>query len=325
MKKPFKVILFFFTFVLLCLGGLLTYVKTALPNVGAAPELKVALTPLRIERGKYLAHHVAACMDCHSTRDWGKYTGPLIPGTLGKGGEIFDQTMGFPGRFVSKNITPNGIGDWSDGEIYRAITSGVDKSGKSLFPVMPYGSYGKMDKEDVYAIIAYLRTLEPIKNDVEEAQPDFPMNFIINTIPQKANPTALPDKKDTLAYGKYLFTVASCGECHTKQDKGAPIKGMEFAGGFEFPIPNGTIVRSSNITPDIESGIGRWSKQAFVNRFRAFADTNFVAHNIGQGDYNSIMPWTMYGKMTEEDLSAIYTYMRTLPPIKNKVIKFTKL
>lgn len=82
-----------------------------------------------IARGKYLANHVAVCMDCHSTRKWNKYSGPMDENAQGAGGEIFDQNMGFPGKFISPNITPYALREWTDGEIFRAITSGVNKDG----------------------------------------------------------------------------------------------------------------------------------------------------------------------------------------------------
>ena len=67
-------------------AGIASYVKFVLPNADPAPDLKVEITPERVERGKYLANHVLICMDCHSTRNYNELTAPLVPGTLGKGG-----------------------------------------------------------------------------------------------------------------------------------------------------------------------------------------------------------------------------------------------
>src|SRR5690606_13314988 len=95
---------------LLVLGLVLSagavYVTFFLPDVGPPPDLKVEITPERVARGEYLANHVVACMDCHSTRDFSKFSGPLKDGTLGQGGEVFTEDMGFPGTFYAKNITP---------------------------------------------------------------------------------------------------------------------------------------------------------------------------------------------------------------------------
>jgi mono/diheme cytochrome c family protein len=306
----------------LVVAGLLLYLRFVLPDVGDPENLKFEYSSQRIEHGKYLANAVAACMDCHSTRDWTKYSGPLVEGTLGKGGERFAREFGFPGEFYSKNITPYSLKDWTDGEILRAITSGVSKDGSALFSVMPHPAYGKLDKEDIMDIIAYLRSLPEVKNDVPKSHPDFPMNFILNTIPQKANFTKRPDKKDQLNYGKYLFTMASCNECHTKQEKGKPVEGMELAGGFEFPLPGGILVRSANITPDAETGIGSYTEEMFVKRFKFYADSAYVDPIVKAGEFNTLMPWRMYAQMNEEDLKAIYAYLKTLKPIKNQVTRF---
>src|SRR4051812_24853304 len=82
------------------------YVKAFLPNTGNPADVKIEITPERVERGKYLANHVTLCIDCHSTRDWSLYSGPMVEGKAGCGGEYFDQRMGFPGQFVSPNISP---------------------------------------------------------------------------------------------------------------------------------------------------------------------------------------------------------------------------
>ncbi|HEY5409053.1 MAG TPA: cytochrome C, partial [Ginsengibacter sp.] len=165
MKKIFKILGYVLLFIIIAVTGILIYVKTALPNVGPAPDMKIDYTAQRVERGRYLANSVTACMDCHSTRDWSKFAGPLMPGTLGKGGERFDQKTGFPGVFYSRNITPAGISRYTDGELFRVISTGVTKEGTALFPVMPYAHYGKMDSEDIMSLIAYIRTLAPIQNE----------------------------------------------------------------------------------------------------------------------------------------------------------------
>ncbi len=323
MKKVFKFLGYTLVILIVLIAGLLTYIKVALPNVGAAPNLTVDLSAEKIERGRYLANTVSVCIDCHSTRDWTKFAGPIISGTLGKGGERFDQKVGFPGTYYSKNITPAGIKRYTDGELFRLITTGVTKEGRAMFPVMPYQHYGSMDPEDIKCIIAYIRSLAPIENPVAESVSDFPMNFIINTIPQKAEPQKLPAKSDSLAYGKYLANAASCVECHTQVDKGKIIAGLEFSGGREFKFHDGSIVRSANITSDEITGIGKWTKELFIARFKMYADSSYKPQTIAAGQFNSIMPWNMYSKMNTEDLAAIYTYLKTVTPLKNTVTKFS--
>ncbi|MVM37484.1 c-type cytochrome [Spirosoma sp. HMF3257] len=318
MKKVVKVIGILVGVVVLGVVGVMAYVKLALPDVGEAPELKVDATPARIERGRYLANHVTVCVDCHSTRDYSLFAAPPIPGTLGKGGELFDQKAGFPGSFTAKNITPAGIGNWTDGEIYRAITTGVSRDGHAFFPVMPYPYYGSMNDEDVHSIIAYVRTLKPIEHKPAESKADFPFNFILNTIPKKAEPLPAPDPNDELATGKYLVTIAGCVECHTQVEKGQIIREKSFAGGRDFNLPGG-VLYTPNITPDKATGIGTWKKEVFVSRFKAYADSSYKPHKIGPNDFQTIMPWTMYAGMNEKDLGAIYTYLMSLKPIPNKV------
>jgi mono/diheme cytochrome c family protein len=322
MKKAFKVLGYIIVVIIILVCGLLVYVKAALPNVDDAPKLTITATPEKIARGKYLANYVAVCTDCHSTRDWTKFAGPIVDGTLGKGGERFDQQMGFPGIYYSKNITPAGISRYTDGELFRLITTGVTKEGRAMFPVMPYRHYGEMDATDVEAIIAYIRSLPSIENTVPESASDFPMNFIINTIPKKANPQQLPAKTDQLAYGKYLVNASSCIDCHTRVEKGQIIPDLAFGGGREFLMPGGTL-RSANITPDAATGIGSWTAEIFVKKFKAYADSAYQSPVVKPGEFNSIMPWKMYAGMTEEDLTAIYTYLKTVKPIENKIEKFS--
>lgn len=321
MKKVLRVLLILIVVIVILAGAGLAYVKTAFPKADPAPEMKVELTPERIERGKYLANHVMLCMDCHAERDWTKFAGPPKPGTLGAGGDRFDQTMGFPGVFYSRNITPAGVGNWTDGELYRLITTGVTKDNDVIFPVMPYNNYAKCDPEDIKSIIAYLRSLQPVerKNDVSKA--DFPLNFILRTMNAKPDPQPVPAKTDLVAYGKYVATAASCNECHTAVDEKGNFIGITYAGGREFHFPDGTIERSANITPHPVSGIGSWTEEFFINRFKSRADSIIA---LKPGEFQSIMPWVMYGGMDSLDLKAIYAYLRSQEPVDNKVEKITK-
>jgi hypothetical protein len=262
-------------------------------------------------------------MDCHSVRDWGRFTGPVKMGTLGQGGELFGKEQGVPGSVYAKNITPAALGSWSDGEILRAIAGGVSKDGQALFPIMPYLNYSRTDRDDLYAIIAYLRSLPPIAGEVPVSKVSFPMNLIMKTIPKKPVFTKIPDRSDTVAFGAYLLNAAACADCHTQLVKGRPLEGMELAGGFQFPLPTGGIVNSANITPDKATGLGGWTEASFVDQFRMYADSSYVPEKVGQGDYNTLMPWMMYGKMDAGELKAIWRYLQTVPAIKNEVVKFT--
>ncbi|WP_205503508.1 c-type cytochrome [Rufibacter psychrotolerans] len=324
MKKASKYLFMGMAGLLVVVLSALAYVKVALPDVGEAPEIKITGTESQVARGRYLAHNVMVCVDCHSERDWTKYSGPPKPGTWGKGGEAFSKDMGFPGTFFARNITPAGVGDWTDGELFRAITAGVDKNGQALFPVMPHHLYGQLAQEDIEAVIAYIRTLPAIENDIPDSQPEFPMNFIMNTLPRKASLKPMPAKSETLLYGKYLATAAACGECHTPKEKGQNIPGMEFAGGMEFKLPDGSTLRSANITPDKKTGLGNWTKEAFINRFKQYNDSSFHTQTVAKGAFNTVMPWVMYAGMEQQDLEAIYAYLQDIPAVPHQVVRYSK-
>jgi len=324
MKKLFKVLGILVGIIVLLLIAGYIYLNTAFPKVDPPKNVKVEATPERIARGDYLANHVAVCIDCHSERDWTKFAGPIKPGTAGSGGEVFDEKIGFPGKVTTKNLTPANLGSWSDGEILRAITCGVNKDNKALFPMMPYPNYNNLTEEDVYSIVAYIKTLEPQEKQIPDTELNFPLNLIVKTMPiQTYTPAKEIDKSNTIEYGKYLVKIASCSECHTPSDKGDPLPGMYLAGGSEFEFPAG-VVRSLNITPDTETGIGNWTKDDFLKRFKFY--DNEEAHNVPinmETEFNTPMPWLMYSGMTDEDLGAIYDYLRTVTPVKHKVERFT--
>lgn len=327
MKKALRIIGGLLVALVVIVSAGVVYLRYTFPKVDAAPAITVKKTPEMIERGAYLANHVAVCIDCHSTRDFSKFSGPVIPGTEGKGGDVFDHSMGFPGVFYARNITSDpetGIGKWTDGEVYRAFATGVSRNGDPLFPVMPYKSYANMTTNDAYAIVAYIRSLDPIKHEVPKSEPDFPMNLILRTIPSgKPTPTDERTLDDELVRGKYLLTIAACAECHTPQEKGAPVEGKYLAGGFEFKAPNGAILRSANITPDKQTGIGNWTEEAFVQRFKNYGKPEVTTAKLAPDAFNTIMPWTMYAGMEEADLKAIYKYLMSVEANPNQVERYS--
>ena len=322
MKKFLKWTAYTAILIVLIIIAAISYISLALPNVGDAPNFKVSTTPQHIAHGKYLANHVAVCIDCHSTRKWDVFAAPIDTNVIGGGGEKFDARVGFPGVVYVPNITPANLKNWTDGEIYRAITTGVKKDGSAIFPIMPWQSYSKMDPEDVNDIIAYIRTLQPLQTSYAKRKLNFPLNLIVNTMPKKAEPGKRPNPADTLAYGAYLVQSAACRDCHSKADKGSPIAGMELAGGNEYGVGGGAVLRSANITPDKKTGIGNWSKAQFINRFKQYTNGTAQPIAVKPGQFQTIMPWWRYSGMTENDLSAMYAYLKTVKPVKNSVVKF---
>ncbi len=324
MKRFFKILGMIVGGIVILLVAGLVYFNMSFPKAEPVPNIKVGATPERLARGEYLVRHVVGCLDCHSERDWTKFAGPVTPGAEGKGGEVFDEeTAGVPGAVYAKNITPAGIGSWTDGELIRAVTTGVSKDGTALFPIMPYQAFNYLRREDLYAIVAYLRTLKPVQDIIPDRHLDFPMNIIVKTIPfSNYNPGSPINKSDSVAYGEYLTTIASCSGCHTQLDKGVPIKGMDYAGGMVFNLPAG-VVRSANITPDDETGIGKWTKAQFIQYFKTFSSDSSHNIHVEPNQYNTVMPMTFFAGMSAEDLGAIYTYLRTLSPVHNQVVRFT--
>lgn len=320
MSRSGKVIVALLALPLLVLAALGAFLAK-FPEVSPPADLEVRATPELLARGKYLAENVATCMDCHSTRDFSQFAGPVVPGTLGKGGERYGEEMGLPGTLYASNLTPSALGQWTDGELARAITSGVSRDGTALFPLMPYGDYRQLCERDLEAIIAYLRALSPIENQIPERKLNFPLNLLVRTMPAAATPGPCPDPGNKVEHGRYLTTLAGCESCHTLQERGKPVAGMELAGGFAFPLPKGGTVKSTNITPDVETGIGGWSREQFIARFREYAEAKERA--VEDGQFNTVMPWTLFGRMSEEDLGAIYDYLRTRKAVSHKVERFT--
>lgn len=296
------------------------YLMFAFPKVAAAPDIKFDTSPERIARGKYLSDHVVGCTTCHTKRDWTKFSGPIKEDVLGAGGESF--SLGPAGMLYSKNITPAGIGSWTDGELLRAVTQGVSKDGTPLFPLMPYPHYGAMSEDDVHAVLAYIRTLKSIEGTPPPRQLNFPLNLVVRTIPGPNTYGTRPSPSDKVAYGKYMTRAALCSDCHTPiDDRGTPLPGMDFAGGMEF-VETGYRVRSANITPDANTGIGSWTEQQFIDKFKGFETATNVPLAEHERAQNTVMPITAYAGMTTEDLGAIYAYLRTVKPVTNRVEKF---
>ena len=302
-----------------------TWLHYKKPASRAASSEKIEATPERIARGQYVVEHVSDCLGCHSDHVL-SYSMPVKPGTEGEGGYIFDEKLGFPGVVAAQNITSDatfGLGSWSDGEIVRSIREGVDRNGDALFPMMPYEHFRYMSDEDAKAVVVYLRTLKPIHKGVPDKKLNFPVNFIVKFIPKPLDaPVSAPDRKDSVAYGKYLSTIGGCHECHTPHDEhNNLVAGKDYSGGWEMKGPWGRVV-TANLTPSPGTYMGRASKAEFIGRFKAFASMTPETAPAAQPGQNTVMPWIAFGGMTEDDLGAIYDYLKTVQPIDHKVVTF---
>lgn len=290
-----------------------------------AGTVKTDSTAIVLERGSYLANNVAACMDCHSKRDFSKFSGPVIPGTEGGGGDLFDEKLGLPGKIYAKNITPDnetGIGTWTDEDIIKAVTQGISKKGDTLFPLMPYPHYNRMAKDDLLSIIAYLRTLKPIRNKITARQLMMPiaMAYPGPALQASIDANVRPPESDKVKYGEYLVNMADCGTCHSPLTPQGPDLSRMYAGGYTFDLGTFKVV-SANITPD-STGILSWTEEQFLNKFTQYREEK--SYNFNPGKENTIMPLSLHAHIKDQDLKAIYAYLRTIKPIVNKVEKYPK-
>ncbi len=283
------------------------------PKTRALTNRTFARTAERQARGRYLVEAVAGCMDCHSAHDWTKHDAPILPGKYGAGQEMSTMLQGLPGRIVAPNLTPDaetGAGTWSDDAIARAIREGIGHDGRALFPMMPYQNFRSLPDEDVASIVVYLRTLQPVKNVLPKTEVAFPLNYLMRAFPQPVTaPVGEPDLSNPVKRGAFLVNAASCRDCHTPQVKGVPVAGRDLSGGQILEGAWGR-VSSQNLTPD-PSGIPYYDEERFVNTLR----TGYV----GARELKQIMPWETYRHMTDQDLRAIYAYLKTTNPVRHRV------
>jgi mono/diheme cytochrome c family protein len=293
------------------------------PAMAPASSIKVSMAPERIARGKYVFTSVANCGGCHSQRDFTRVGGPEVESGRGRGTVLSDILKGLPGQVVAPNITPEpetGIGTWTDGEKIRAIREGVDKDGRALFPMMPYQLYRRLSDDDVQALVAFLDSLPPVHNPLPRTKLIFPVSVLIKSAPQPVGSVAPVDRTDRKKFGEYLVTVGVCGDCHTPvDDKHNPLPGKLLAGGMLFDTTFGKVV-SANITPDTDTGTGKWSEEFFQKKFYDYKEyaTNGPPPLPGPQDF-TLMPWLNFSQREPEELSAIYAYLRTLPAVHNPV------
>lgn len=301
--------------VVLAGGAAAGYFFVLHPKSRPAPDLEAQATPEAVARGRYLANHVTGCIACHSETDYNAPGDPVIAGKEGSG-KVWPELPGFPGRIRTQNLTSDkatGLGSWTDGEIVRAMREGVSRDGRVLFPMMPYRTFAThISDEDALAIVAYLRTLPPIANDIGPTSVDFPVSMFIRTAPAPLDKPvpAPPPSTDTLARGQWLLEVMSCGDCHTQMEKGEPLPGKEYAGGNRFALPNGTVY-ASNLTSDKATGLGAYSDEDLMRVF------NQGIGKAGQPLY--LMPWPVMKGLTDDDKKALIAALRTIPPVTNVV------
>ncbi len=297
--------------ILVCAG--ITFTIGWRPIIGAKKraltDRKFEKTEARMMRGKYLVEGVNGCFGCHTDLDWSKPGAPPLAGKEGSGHIWSDQMMPW---LIAPNITPDketGAGNWSDDTLARAIREGIGHDGRTLFPVMPYPHYREMSDEDLASIIVYLRSIPPVKNQLPTTQMPFPLKYLMNNMPEPVTAEVKPDLSTPEKRGQHLVSMAACADCHTPQEKGQPLPGMEFAGGFILYEPKGTVA-SANITP-AASGIGYYNEATFIQAMRT--------GKVGARPLHYSMPWYFFGKMSDDDLKSIFAYLKTLKPVKHQL------
>jgi len=275
-----------------------------------APVLSHARSPERIEQGRYL-FDAAGCLGCHTdTKNKGA---PLA------GGRELKTPFGI---FYSPNITPDpdfGIGKWSDADFLRAIRRGINPAGENYFPVFPYPTFTRMTDADILDIKAYIFSRPPVANPnrQHEAGPIFGSRLLVSgwkLLNFNIGPLSmLPDMGTTWNRGAYLVeALGHCRECHTPRD---------FLGGFRKHNhlagtkqgPEGGIV--PNITPDKETGIGKWPDSDLKALFSMgmLPDGDFVGGGMAEFVTNTSSKWT------KQDLKSVIIYLRSLQPVRNQV------
>ena len=278
---------------------------TAGLKVRPLTDVKFESTPQRIARGKYLAEGASHCFLCHSPRDWSKPGAPPIETKKGSGAILLNEK---DFMMVAPNITPDeetGAGSWTDDMLSRAIREGVGHDGRALYPLMLYWEFKYFSDEDLASIVVYLRTLPPVKNKLPKRNmPEDVQKAIVNFPRPIYKPVPEPDFSNVMEIGKYMTEISGCVGCHTAWEN--PLKPGLFAGGMLLDRAKDSAY-TANITPD-QSGLF-YDEDTFINVIRT-----------GKGGaMHALMPWIVIKNYTEEDLRAIYRYLKTVPPVRHYI------
>jgi mono/diheme cytochrome c family protein len=243
-----------------------------------------------IARGEHIALTVTKCVDCHGEN---------------LGGEVFIDDPAL-GRFVASNLTTGrgGIGNrYQDPDWIRAIRHGVGPDGAGLF-FMPSDEYYFLGDEDLRALIAYLKKLPAVDNELPETSvgPVGRALYLAGQLPliaaeridHDAAPPEPPPTAVTAEYGGYLATVGGCVGCHGPGLSGGPVPGTP----PEFPP-------AANITP--AGAPGQWSEEDFFSAMRSGTTPD------GR-QLDPFMPWKAIGQMTDAELQALWLHLQTVSP-----------
>jgi len=279
-----------------------------------APEttaFRARETPARLQRGRYLVEGPMHCFACHSELNWKAAGAPPLPGKKGAGGVFPDEAIP-PFKLIVPNIRPDkesGAGTWTDAQFERALRQGIGHDGRKLLPLMPYMNFRQLSNEDLASIIVYLRSIPAVKNPLAKTPLPPPVTQSLLSLPP-TGPVPRPDLSTPAKHGAYLAMISECDGCHTPLDeKMQPMMALNMAGGGRFKGPWGEIT-PANITPDA-SGIPYYDEALFVQVMRT--------GHVKTRKLNSLMLTGYFKKMTDEDLKALFAYLKTLKPIAHRV------
>lgn len=258
-----------------------------------------------VDRGSYLVNAIMACDGCHTPRD---KNGFIMEKRFSGGSQLWD-TPAYTVR--GSNITPDretGIGAWSDDEVKRAISEGTHRHGRPLAPQMPFPFYRILTPGDLGAIVAYLRSVPAVRNEVQA--PVYRAAMPVDPVPGATKPFTEEDMRDPVKRGFYIGTIAHCMECHGRRlDRTPDYKNSWGRGGYVFTESWGTVV-TPNITSHPKSGLGAWT-DAEIKR----ALTQGVARD-GHSFKPPMSRQIYFSRMTAADLDALVAWIRTIPPLE---------
>jgi len=280
-------------------------VIAGLAALSAAAGSAFAQPQTPLERGDYLVNAVMTCDNCHTPRE----KGALVMEKRFAGGSQVWETPAYTVR--GSNITPDpgtGIGAWSDSEIKRSLTDGLHRTGRPNAPQMPSAFYRILTPRDLNAIVAYLRSVTPVRNEVQA--PVYKAAMHAEPVPGATKPFTEGDLRDPLKRGFYLATIAHCMECHGRRPDGTQDYQNSWGkGGYVFTGPWGSAA-VSNITSHPKAGLGNWT-DAEIRR----ALTHGVSRD-GRAFKPPMARQEFFSRMTDADLDALVAWIRTIPPLE---------
>ncbi len=157
----------------------------------------------------------------------------------------------------------------------------------------------------------YLRSLKPVRNPLPKTAIPFPLNRLINGVPQPVTAPVAPDMSTPEKRGAYIVRIAICADCHTPRDgQGNVTHGMDFGGGTMMTYGERPPVATANITPSV-NGISYYTEDLFIETFRT--------GKVRSRKLDDMMPTAFFGRMTDRDLKDVFAYLKTLTAVDHYV------